>query len=101
MIGFTEYRTKFPKCTLCGIMYTAASLEDGICVPCRSDRTIKKINLVSVLFWLAVIFFLCFMAAFSSQASTGIDLSWHRCYKVGDWQETAYCTAAAQESPNV
>ena len=101
MIAYTKYHTNFPKCVLCGLMYTAASIEDGICVPCRNSRTIKKINLATVLLWLAAIFFLIFIASFTKTAGAETSLAWIRCYHHGDWRETPYCNAAARDLPNV
>lgn len=88
------YKTKYPTCADCGLMFTAASIEDGFCPSCRE---FTRVNITSLVFWIGLFAMLIIALACAPRAEEPTKpLSWLRCYDHGDWKETPYCTAVAK-----
>lgn len=91
------YLTDYPTCTGCGLMFTAAGLHEG---KCRDCLLINKMHIFNLIVWGLVLAAAALAIIFlgDDKPPLGHDtLSYHRCYSHGDWKETPYCTAAAQD----
>lgn len=85
---------KFPHCLGCGLMYTAAALQEGKCEICRGHSNNNIANVFVVLVILAVMAFIIGFCRGETPADQD-GLAWSRCFHNGDWRETPYCNAAA------
>lgn len=96
-----QQTTYISACRGCNNMYAANTLHNGRCSPCRETHLLYKIHTIATA--IAVLVALIALAGCSDDYSYEYSktTAYKRCYRHGDWLETPYCKAAANDMENI
>lgn len=94
------HRPQYLTCQACSIMVSAVTIHNGKCHRCRQDSAMARVDFIALIIICAG-FAVLLWVLIGNDRPRASSLAWQRCYDRGDWRETDYCTAAAQDMEEV